>query len=98
MIRKLLIANIIGAVLIFVVIVAGRISYFAFIQSFSETISDASAVGIIGGADGPTAIFVSGSFNLNTAALLLLLPLLLVEILLIINVVYLKKLEKSWGK
>ena len=94
--RKLLLtANIIGAALILFVIVAGKISYAAFINGLTESISGSSAVEIIGGADGPTAIFVSGNFNLNTTALLLLLPLLLVEILLIFNVVHLKKNIKS---
>ena len=93
--RKLLLtANIIGLFLILFVIIAGRISYSTFIQSFSKSIPDSSAIGIIvGGTDGPTAIFASGNFDLNTTALLLLLPLLLVGILLISNFVYLKKLR-----
>ena len=92
--RKLLLtANIIGIILILFVIIAGRISYSNFIQSFSKSIPDSSAIGIIGGAEGPTAIFVSGNFDINTVALLLFLPLLLVGILLIFNVVYLRKLR-----
>ena len=92
--RKLLLtANIIGIILILFVIIAGRINYSNFIQSFSKSVPDSSAIGIIGGADRPTAIFVSGNFDLNTATLLFLLPLLLVGVLLIFNVVYLKKLR-----
>ena len=92
MCRKfLLAANIIGAVLILFVIVFGKISYSAFVNGLIELISSSSGAGIIGGADGPTAIFVSGNFSLNTTVLLVLLPLLLVLTLLILNVVHLKK-------
>jgi len=78
----------IGLVLVLFVIVAGKISYSSLMKSFSESISDSRAVGILGGADGPTAIFVSGSFDLDTNILLLLLALLVVGILLIFNVGY----------
>ena len=86
--EHLLTANLIGLILVLFVIVVGKISYSSLITSFSESISDSQAVGIIGGTDGPTAIFVSGSFDLDTNILLLLLALLLVGILLIFNVVY----------
>lgn len=66
-------ANIIGIVLVVFMIVAGKISYSSLISNLSKSISDSQEIGIIDGADGPTAIFISGGFDLNTMMRLLLL-------------------------
>ena len=93
--KQLLAANIIGIVLVVFIIIAVKISYSSLISGLSKSISDSQAIGIIGGADGPTAIFISGGFDLNTLMKLLLLLSLLLVVLLLSNVVYLKKLGKS---
>jgi Na+-transporting methylmalonyl-CoA/oxaloacetate decarboxylase beta subunit len=85
--KRLLIGNIIGAVLILFGITYSIIISGLF-QSLSEA-SEASAIGVIGGADGPTAIFISGNYDFNTIVSPLLLLLFVVEILLIFNIVYL---------
>jgi len=77
------------------IIVAGKIGYSSFMNSLSESIADSQAIGITGGADGPTAIFISGSFDLKTTVVLLFLSLLLVGGLFVLNIAYLKKLGKS---
>ncbi len=92
--KQLLTGNIIGIILILFVIVAGIISYSAFNKSLSGSISDPSAIGIIGGADGPTAIFISGGFKLSPVLISLTGALLLTGIILVLNIIYLKKLEK----
>ena len=84
--KQLLISNIIGAVLVLSLIITGTIRYSSIINGLFESMHEASAIGIIGGADGPTTIFVSGNFNLYTV-LLLVGPFLLLGILLF-NVVY----------
>lgn len=73
--RKLLLPiNIAGFILVLLVGVTGTMSYSAFIQNLTESVTSA---GVIGEADGPTAIFISGDLDLNTIKLLLLLSLLL---------------------
>ena len=89
--KQLLAANIIGIILVIFIIAAGKISYSLLINSLSESIPDSQTIGIIGGADAPTAIFISGDFDLSIATLLLLLPLLLIGIIFIFNAVFLKK-------
>ncbi len=87
--KQLLVGNIIGILLVVFVIVAGKISYSSFVDSFSESISGSQAIGIIGQADGPTAIFVSGGFDLTATALVLLLVLVLVGFLFFLSIIYL---------
>jgi Na+-transporting methylmalonyl-CoA/oxaloacetate decarboxylase beta subunit len=82
--KRLLIGNIIGAVLILF-----GITYSIIISGLFQSLSEASAIGVIGGADGPTAIFISGNYDFNTIVSPLLLLLFVVEILLIFNIVYL---------
>ncbi len=87
--KQLLVGNIIGILLVVFVIVAVKISYSSFINNLSKSIADSQAIGIIGQADGPTAIFVSGGFDLTTTALVLLLVLVLVGFLFFLNIIYL---------
>ena len=84
--RKLLLTgNIIGAILVISLFFSARYIF----SNIFQDISNSSAVGgIIGGSDGPTAVFLSGPTNLNTG-ILFLLPTLFVGMLLILNVVYL---------
>ena len=92
----LLIANMIGFVLILFVAVTGKISYSVFISNLSGSIPEsAAAIGVIGGADGPTAIFVSGGFDFRVIVFLSGLSLTLVGILLVVNVVYLKNCKNQ---
>ena len=93
--EQLLTGNVIGIILILFVGIAGKICYSALNKSLSDIIPDSAAVGIIGGADGPTAIFISGGFNLNTVLSLLVVALLLIAIILIWNIIYLKNRRKS---
>ena len=93
--KQLLIANILGVILILFVAVTGKISYTAFIKSLSSSMNEASATGIIGGADGSTAIFISGGFNLNTILLLLIAALVLTAVIFVWNIIYLKNGGKN---
>ncbi|MCI1785168.1 MAG: sodium ion-translocating decarboxylase subunit beta [Bacteroidales bacterium] len=87
--KQLLAGNIIGILLILFVIIAGKISISVVIKSFSTIITPAD-IGVIGGADGPTSIFVSGGFNINTVLFTFLAALLLIAVILVLNVLYLR--------
>ncbi|WP_291854969.1 hypothetical protein [Marinilabilia sp.] len=83
--RKLLLTgNIIGAILVISFFFSARFIF----SSILQDISNSSGTGIIGGSDGPTAVFLSGPTNLNIG-ILFLLPTLFVGMLLILNIVYL---------
>jgi len=89
--KQLLVGNIIGAVLILLSIIHSVI-----VNGLVRSLSEASAIGLIGGADGPTAVFISGSYDFNSVVLPLLLLLMLLGGLLIFNIVYLIKSKKSF--
>ena len=89
--RKFLwIGNIIGTALILTVWVVGAIRFYPGIHHIFATGHDASAIGIIGGADGPTAIFLSGPAGIGPV-LLSLCSMLFWSVLFIFNVIYLRK-------
>jgi Na+-transporting methylmalonyl-CoA/oxaloacetate decarboxylase beta subunit len=98
--KLLLISNIIGTGITFVYLTIIIQKFFWIIDNTLAAIHesaalqpDASATGIIGGADGPTAIFITGKCGLNFT-MILLLPLVMVGILLICNSIYLAKNRK----
>lgn len=86
--KQFLIGNIVGAVLVLTVIIVERISLGFIINNLLNSKTENSSIGIIGGADGPTALFVSGNFDFHTAALMIRVSLFLVLILLILDVFY----------
>ncbi len=86
--KHFIIGNIIGSVLVLAVIIVERISHSFIINNLLNSITETSAIGIIGGADGPTAVFVAGDFDLHTAALMFRVSLILVLTLLLLNVYY----------
>jgi hypothetical protein len=95
--KLLLISNVLGAIIIFIYIISLK-SFFSDIiktiyKSFNDFTlqDDGSSIGIIGGADGPTAIFVTGSFSGFDSFLFLILPLILVNIILVVNIIFLYK-------
>jgi Na+-transporting methylmalonyl-CoA/oxaloacetate decarboxylase beta subunit len=85
--KQLLAGNIIGILLILFVIIAGKISFSAVVKSLSQIITPAD-IGIIGGADGPTSIFISGGFNINAVFFALSSALLLIVVILVLNIIY----------
>ncbi len=94
--RVLLATNIAGLILTLLIGITGAVNYSAFIQYLQESVSaSAASVGVIGEADGPTAIFVSGNFNLTTTALIVLASLILVAIFFFLNIVYFIRNKKK---
>ena len=74
------------------VIIAGVVAMLcAVVPIFVSAVSEASSVGIIGGADGPTAIMVSGDLSTSGVIVAVIVGILLVAT----GILVLKKAKKK---
>jgi hypothetical protein len=93
--KLLLIGNVLGAIIIFIYIISLKNFFSDIIKTIYKSINDftsqnnSSSISIIGGADGPTAIFVTGNSSGFDSSLFLILPLILVNIILVVNIIFL---------
>lgn len=92
--KRLLLGNVLAIAILFGYIMLLQRYLSGILRNLYESISVTTSspviasVGIIGGSDGPTAIFISGSIGDNPL-LYLLVPLILVGMILMANVVFL---------
>ncbi|MBN2395812.1 MAG: hypothetical protein JXC36_05030 [Candidatus Atribacteria bacterium] len=85
--RKLLLtANVLGLIMVLIAGLMGVMCYSTFVADLTELLS--ASVGVIGGDDGPTAVFVSGGFDMDSVLLILLLSLMLMGSFFGLNVTY----------
>lgn len=88
--RKLLLtANITGLILVIVIGLTGVMGYSSLVGNLTKSVMAHSASGgEFGGSDGPTAVFLSGDYDLCTVAIVLLLSLVLIGFLFVVNIVW----------
>jgi Na+-transporting methylmalonyl-CoA/oxaloacetate decarboxylase beta subunit len=98
--KLLLFGNIFGAIIAFIYIVFLKEYFSSIVKVLYESINeasasqpDASSIGTIGGADGPTAFFVT-SPNAFDSTYFLLFPLILINVVFMANIIFLYKNHK----